>query len=141
MSELGERQSVRVTIGGEEYVLRANVEADYTLRCARLVDERLREIRARFGALESHKAAILAALSLADDLFRLQEELKGEREAALGRLADLTASLERVLDSPRGPFPPAATVGRPPTTEREDDAEAGNPLLPPRGADPQTSLL
>ncbi len=133
-------QSVRVTIGGEEYLLRANVEADYTLRCARLVDERLREVRARAGALESHKAAILAALSLADDLFRLEEELKGEREAARRRLAELTSALERALEggegSPRQASPPRRPPGR-----REAGPEATDGDLGPPETDPQTRLL
>ena len=65
-----QKQSVSVRIAGEEHVIRASAEPDYTRRCASYVDERIMEIREKAGLLESHKAAILAALSITDDLLQ-----------------------------------------------------------------------
>lgn len=89
-----QRSSVTVRIAGEEHTIRANAEPDYTRRCARMVDERIQEIRGRSGLLEPHKAAILAALSLTDELLQAREELEevrsgvGERAGALERRID-----------------------------------------------------
>ena len=40
-----EKASVTVRIAGEEHSIRANAEPEYTKRCAKLVDDRIHEIR------------------------------------------------------------------------------------------------
>ena len=71
-----EKRSVTVRIAGEEHTIRATAEPGYTRRCAKHVDDRIHEIRRQAGLIEGHKAAILAALSIADECFRAQEELE-----------------------------------------------------------------
>lgn len=92
-----QRHSVTVRIAGEEHVIRSNAKPEYTLKCAELVSGRIEDIRSRAGMLETHKAAILAALSLADELFQAQES-SGKAGTALGaRAATLTDRIERAL--------------------------------------------
>ncbi len=86
-----DRSSVTVRIAGEEHTIRASAEPAYTRKCADLVDERIHEIRVRAGLIEGHKAAILAALSIADECFQAQEELNRVRR----ELADRAAALAR----------------------------------------------
>ena len=86
-----ERSSVTVRIAGEEHTIRASAEPAYTRRCAEMVDERIHEIRLRAGLIEGHKAAILAALSIADECFQAREELDRVRQ----ELADRAAALAR----------------------------------------------
>ena len=38
MANQGEKQAVTVRIGGEDHTIRANVEPEYTERCAKLAD-------------------------------------------------------------------------------------------------------
>ena len=86
-----DKNSVTVRIAGEEHTIRASAEPAYTRKCAELVDDRIHQIRLQAGLIEGHKAAILAALSIADECFQAQEELErvrkelGERAAALAR--------------------------------------------------------
>lgn len=98
-----ERASVTVRIAGEEHTIRANAEPAYTKKCARLVDERFQEIRSKSGLIEGHKAAILAALSIADEYFQAVEELARTRKEVVTRttgLADrLNAELVRDQDA------------------------------------------
>jgi len=86
--------SVTVRIAGEEHTIRANVEPEYTKKCARLVDDRIHEIRAKSGLIESHKAAILAALSIADEFLQAQEDADRARQDAAARAAKLSRRLE-----------------------------------------------
>jgi cell division protein ZapA len=88
------RSSVTVRIAGEEHTIRANVEPGYTRRCAQLVDERIREIRSRSGLLETHKAAILAALSITDELFQAREELEAAGREVAEQASRLAARIE-----------------------------------------------
>jgi cell division protein ZapA len=92
-----ERASVTVRIAGEEHTIRANAEPAYTRKCARLVDERIQEIRSKSGLIEGHKAAILAALSIADEYFQALEELARSRKDVVARSRALTRRLEAEL--------------------------------------------
>ena len=87
---MSERQSVTVTIGGEEFTIRTDAGADYARRCADHLDRAVGQVFASGSAVEPHRAVILAALSLTDELFRAREEteqLRGRISAAAGRLA------------------------------------------------------
>lgn len=91
------KTSVTVRIAGEEHTIRANAEPSYTRRCARHVDERIHQIRMQAGLIEGHKAAILAALSIADECFRAQEELERLRRQVAERADHLTARVRAAL--------------------------------------------
>jgi cell division protein ZapA len=95
-----QKTSVTVRIAGEEHTIRASAEPDYTRKCARLVDDRIHEIRVQAGLIEGHKAAILAALSIADELFQAQEEIEVARAEAGLRAARLAERIEDAL--PKG---------------------------------------
>ena len=87
---MSERESVTVTIGGEEFTIRTDAGADYARRCAAHLDRSVGQVFASGAAVEPHRAVILAALSLTDELFKAREEteqLKRRISAAAGRLA------------------------------------------------------
>ena len=88
------RESVTVRIAGEAHTIRSSAEPEYTMRCAEYVDRRIHEIKKQIGLVESHKLAILAALSITDDLFQAQDvhDQTGSRIAE--RMNVLAARLE-----------------------------------------------
>lgn len=81
----GSRTTVRVEIAGDRYTLRTDADEAYTRRCAALVDERMRAIGGR-AELSAKKTAIMAALSLSDDLLQQEERLRDGALALAGRL-------------------------------------------------------
>jgi len=87
------KNPVTVEIAGEEHVIRANTEPEYTRRCARFVDERISEIRERSGLIEGHRAAILAALSITDEYFQAKEDLERLQEEVAARTEELVRRL------------------------------------------------
>lgn len=91
---MNEKQSVTVRIAGEEYAIRAEAEADYTRSCARYVDDRILEIRQRSGLVETHKAAILAALSITDEFWQAREELERLRREVASRASNMVKRIE-----------------------------------------------
>ena len=88
------RESVTVSIAGEEHTIRSTAQPEYTARCAAYVDRRFREIKKQVGLIEAHKVAILAALSITDELFQAKDtqELSGSQIAE--RVNALAAQLE-----------------------------------------------
>jgi cell division protein ZapA len=92
-----EKTSVTVRIAGEEHTIRASAEPEYTRKCAKLVDDRIHQIRMAAGLIEGHKAAILAALSIADEYFQAMDEGDRARAELAARVDRLAAKLEGAL--------------------------------------------
>ncbi len=93
----GEKTSVTVRIAGEEHTIRASAEPSYTRRCAKLVDDRIHQIRLQAGLIEGHKAAILAALSIADECFQAQAELEHLQAEVASRTDQLSERVRQAL--------------------------------------------
>ncbi len=91
------RESVTVRIAGEEHTIRSNAEPEYTTRCAAHVDQRIHEIKKQVGLLEGHKAAILAALSITDELFQAKDTKEQSDSQTAERVNALAARLEDVV--------------------------------------------
>ena len=87
------KNAVRVFIGGEEYTVRSELPPEYTREVAAYLDAALKRVRDTLPMVESHKAAILAALSITDELFQAR---RGDREAA-DRLSSMANDLARLL--------------------------------------------
>jgi cell division protein ZapA len=87
------KNAVRVFIGGEEYTVRSELPPEYTREVAAYLDAALKRVRDSLPMVESHKAAILAALSITDELFQAR---RGDREVA-DRLSALADDLARLL--------------------------------------------
>lgn len=87
------KHAVRVTIGGEDYTVRSELPPEYTREVAAYVDAALRRIRDMLPLVETHKAAILAALAITDELFQAR---RGDREHSV-RLHAMADDLARLL--------------------------------------------
>ena len=87
------KNAVKVTICDEEYTVRSELDPDYTRQVASHVDVAIRRVLHAGPMVESHKAAILAALAITDELF---ESRKQHAEIAQ-RLKALSAELSRLL--------------------------------------------
>ena len=97
MSEEPEFTSVRVTIYDREYTLRTPGDPERLRTICEDLDRRMRELADSSGAVDTFKVAVLAALSLADDLQRSQEELKKFDESIGRRSIACVSMLERAL--------------------------------------------
>ena len=88
------RESVTVRIAGEEHTIRSSAEPAYTTRCAAHVDQRIHEIKKQVGLVEGHKAAILAALSITDELFQALDTQEQSSSWMAERVNALAARFE-----------------------------------------------
>lgn len=93
---MNERESVTVEIGGEQFTIRTDAGAEYARRCAAHLDEAVGQVFSSGATVEHHRAVILAALSLADELFRAREETDALRRKLAGAAARLAADVRAV---------------------------------------------
>jgi cell division protein ZapA (FtsZ GTPase activity inhibitor) len=108
----GPRHTVTVEVGGEKHVLRSDVPPEYTRAVAAHLDAVVRDLPG-FRTLEPHRAILLAALSVTDELFSAREEIQRLRDEAGRRAAAAAELLERAA----GDAPVGAADGGPPVTE------------------------
>lgn len=87
------KNAVKVTIVGEEYTVRSELDPDYTRQVAAHVDTAIRRVLQAGPMVESHKAAILAALAITDELF----EARKQQQEMAARIRQLTDNLARLL--------------------------------------------
>ena len=72
----GGRTSVRVSILDDDYTIRTDAPAGHTRDVAAHVDRMIRQVMSSGTVVETHKAAILAALQITDELFRARAEAR-----------------------------------------------------------------
>jgi cell division protein ZapA len=85
---------VPVDIHGQRYPIRSGLDPEYVARLAIYVDEKMRAAAESTPNGDSLRLAVLAALNIADELFRCRDTTN-ERD---GRLAERAQELERLLD-------------------------------------------
>jgi cell division protein ZapA (FtsZ GTPase activity inhibitor) len=104
-----EKTVVSVIIAGDEYNIRAEATPEYTRECARYVDATITDItRASRGVMDPHRAAILAALSLADQLFQTRREwetMQAQHDSTVDKLASQIEAKLASLDLAAPPQP------------------------------------
>ncbi|MCG8468159.1 MAG: cell division protein ZapA [Gemmatimonadetes bacterium] len=99
MSTKADAAPVRVMIFGEEYQIRTDLGEEYTLECAKYVDDAIQEAHVGGHITEPHRAAILAALKITDELFRARREAEELTDTVQDRIGELVSRLESVTSS------------------------------------------
>ena len=94
-----EAQVVSVEIRGQRYPIRSDLDAKYVNGLARIVDEKIRAASESSPSGDSLRLAVIAALNIADELFRCQDVQNARR----GALAERTEALERLVDAALAP--------------------------------------
>jgi cell division protein ZapA len=87
---------VKVRIIGEEYSIRSEAPPERVREVAEHVDRIIRQVIGTGSVIEPHRAAILAALQITDELFKAREEA-----------AEVDRSLEILGGELRPLLPPA----------------------------------
>jgi cell division protein ZapA len=85
---------IPVEILGQRYPIRSALDQDYVARLAAYVDEKMRAASESAPTGDSLRLAVLAALNIADELFRCRDT----NRARDGELAERAGELERMLD-------------------------------------------
>jgi cell division protein ZapA len=85
---------ISVEIHGQKYPIRSTLDQVYVARLATYVDEKMRAAADASPTGDSLRLAVLAALNVADELFRCRDA----NRARSGELAERAGELERLVD-------------------------------------------
>ncbi|MBN1351955.1 cell division protein ZapA [candidate division KSB1 bacterium] len=85
---------LKVNIYGTDYPIRGNTNTEYIKKVAEYVDKKMREVDQSVAVVSTLKVAILAALNIADELFRE----RSEREEFTHDFEDKIRKLSLLLD-------------------------------------------
>jgi cell division protein ZapA len=91
---MSEGRVIPVDIHGQRYPIRSTLDPDYVALLATYVDEKMRAAGESTPTGDSLRLAVLAALNIADELFRCRDHVR----ARDGRLAERAEELERLVD-------------------------------------------
>jgi cell division protein ZapA len=86
-------ESVQVEIFGQTYSIKGKDDSAHIRELAAFVDAKMKDVQKGTGTVDPHRVAILAALTITDELYRLRERqgaLEKSTENATKRLLDLT---------------------------------------------------
>jgi cell division protein ZapA len=107
MKEKTDSSLIQVEIFGQTYKVRGDEDQGYIEGLARYVDSKMNAIAETTGTIDSLKVAILAALNIADEFFKLEGDHKGSEEFLAARANELSDALDEAI--------------------REDTGESGEP--------------
>ena len=85
---------IPVEINGRRYQIRSVLEPEYVVRLAAYVETKIRLASDATPEVDTLRVAVLAALNIADELFRSNEAL----QAHGGEVAERASQLEEILD-------------------------------------------
>jgi cell division protein ZapA len=85
---------VHVEIHGQQYPIRSGLDPAYVAELAAYVDQKMRAASRETTAGDTLKIAVLAALNIADECFRVRADDRQRRDSLTSRAEEL----ERMLD-------------------------------------------
>ncbi len=88
---------IQVEIFGQVYKVRGEEDQGYIEELARYVDSKMQTIAETTGTIDSLKVAILAALNIADELFKVQNERESSEERVTVKANELADALDEAL--------------------------------------------
>jgi cell division protein ZapA len=94
---VSEGRVISVEIHGQRYPIRSSLDQDYVLRLAAYVDDKIGAAADSTPTGDSLRLAVLAALNIADELFRIREATRVKDSRIAERASELEQLVDRVL--------------------------------------------
>jgi cell division protein ZapA len=85
---------IPINLQGQQYPIRTSLDPEYVQQLAAFVDEKMRAAGDATPSGDSLRLAVLAALNIADELFRCRDA----SDLRSGELAERAGELERLVD-------------------------------------------
>lgn len=90
------KKETQVEIYGRSYTILGDAGEEYTRQLASYVNQKMQEIAKQTSTISTVNLAILVALNIADDLFRLQEQIKANDSLLQDKLTNVLTQLDKL---------------------------------------------
>ena len=90
---MSDSRVVHVDIQGQRYAIRSALDPKYVADIAAFVDQRMELAGRELATIDTVRIAVIAALNIADDLFRTRQD------SADGRAQARAMEIERIVDA------------------------------------------
>jgi cell division protein ZapA len=97
---------VHVDVLGQKYAVRSELEPAYIAELANYVDQKMQLAASELSTADSLRVAVIAALNVADELFRARAAGEGLEK----RVLDRASEIERLVDQALGKAADAARI-------------------------------
>ncbi len=94
-------QVVHVDIHGQRYAIRSDLDPQYIGELAAIVDDKMRLAAQELTTADLTKVAVVAALNVADELFRTRAEASGAERQLAARTIEIERLVDEILDGAR----------------------------------------
>ncbi len=93
-----EKKTIKVNIWGIEYALKSDADPQYIQKLAEYVDQKIRKLEENIQVKSQLKISVLAALNIADELFRLKRNYEKLLNQVETTSEELTENLDNYLN-------------------------------------------
>jgi len=100
------QKTVKVNIFGIEYVIKGDLDISYIQSVAKYVNDKMEETESEMSSKSVAKVAVVTALNIADELFRLQEEKTRLIQNLEGHVRRLTKRIDEEIQFLKSPTVP-----------------------------------
>jgi cell division protein ZapA len=103
---MSDSRVIHVDIQGQRYAIRSTLDPKYVTDLAAFVDGRMELAGRELATADGARIAVIAALNIADDLFRARQE------SAEGRAQARVLDIERMVDAALAELPEKRAASR-----------------------------
>jgi len=100
---MSEPRVIHVDIQGQRYAIKSELDPKYVGDIAAFVDEKMSRVGRELASVDTTRLAVLAALNIADELYRARQDTSGATTRLLARAADIERIVDAALDTPEAP--------------------------------------
>jgi cell division protein ZapA len=93
--------TVQVDIHGQRYVVRSDLDPQYVSELASYVDEKMRTAAGEVTTADPLRIAVITAINLTDELYRLRSETAGTDVRARARFGEIERLVDEALAGAR----------------------------------------
>lgn len=88
------KKSYEVSILNQKFIIKSEADERYVQKVADYLNKKIHDIQAHTKSVSSLSVALLAALNVADDLFKLKEKRKDGNHVAEKKIKDLISMID-----------------------------------------------
>jgi cell division protein ZapA len=96
---MSEPRVIHVDIQGQRYAIKSDLDPKYVSDIAAFVDDKMSRVGRELASVDTMRLAVLAALNIADELYRARQDTTGATTRLLARAADIERIVDAALDT------------------------------------------